>query len=96
MQFKFVWLPLVILADVSSVYGSALDVVQARDLAIASDLTSREDVQCSWCGLCSYTSPVGSGLNSSFNQTASRHWRPRALHAPLRSSKVDAVSPSSL
>ncbi|KAJ7908670.1 hypothetical protein B0H13DRAFT_2016198 [Mycena leptocephala] len=49
MQFKFVWLPLVILAGVSSVYGSALDVVQARDLAIASDLTSREDVQCSWC-----------------------------------------------
>jgi hypothetical protein len=63
MQFKFVWLPLVILAGVSSVYGSALDIVQARDLAIASDLTIRDDVQCNWCGLCSYTSPVGPGLN---------------------------------
>ncbi|KAJ7477406.1 hypothetical protein FB451DRAFT_1396394 [Mycena latifolia] len=48
MQFKFVWLPLVILADVSSIYGSALGTVQARNLAVAGDLTSRE-VQCDWC-----------------------------------------------
>ncbi|KAJ6559891.1 hypothetical protein B0H19DRAFT_1260572 [Mycena capillaripes] len=48
MQFKFVWFPLVILAGVSSVYGSALGVVQDRNLAIADNLTSRE-VQCNWC-----------------------------------------------
>jgi hypothetical protein len=45
MQFKFILLPLVILADVSSIYGSALDTVQARDHAVAADFTSRE-VQC--------------------------------------------------
>ncbi|KAJ7837950.1 hypothetical protein B0H13DRAFT_2104409 [Mycena leptocephala] len=49
MQFKFGWLPLVILAGVSSVYGSTLDIVQDRNLAIAGDLTSRGDVQCNWC-----------------------------------------------
>ncbi|KAJ7842411.1 hypothetical protein B0H13DRAFT_2098757 [Mycena leptocephala] len=49
MQFKFVWLPLVILAGASSVYGSALEIVQDRDLAIAGDLASRDDVQCNWC-----------------------------------------------
>ncbi|KAJ7673395.1 hypothetical protein B0H17DRAFT_1208478 [Mycena rosella] len=48
MQFKFVWFPLVILAGVSSVYGSALGTVQDRNLAIAGDLTSRE-LQCNWC-----------------------------------------------
>ncbi|KAJ7897805.1 hypothetical protein B0H13DRAFT_2521293 [Mycena leptocephala] len=46
MQFKFVWLPLVILTG--SVYGSALGTVQARNIAIAGDLTSRE-VECNWC-----------------------------------------------
>jgi hypothetical protein len=61
MQFKFVWLPLMILAGVSSVYGAALGTVQDRNLAIAGDLTSRE-LQCNWCGLCSYPSPVGPGL----------------------------------
>ncbi|KAJ7803614.1 hypothetical protein B0H14DRAFT_3776973 [Mycena olivaceomarginata] len=47
MQFKFVWLSLVILVDVSSIYGSAPGTVQARNLAVARDLTSRE-VQCNW------------------------------------------------
>ncbi|KAJ7354044.1 hypothetical protein DFH08DRAFT_803959 [Mycena albidolilacea] len=48
MQFNFFLLPLVILADVSSIYGSALGTVQARNLAVAGDLTSR-DAQCNWC-----------------------------------------------
>ena len=64
MQFKFVWLPLVILSGVSSIHGSpsALGGVQDRTVAIVGDLTSRGDVQCNWCGLCSYPSPVASGI----------------------------------